>query len=93
MAVSKRWRQFALDWNGMWRNLDFGNRGVNQHTIKRYMSYAKGRHIRRLALSDMEQNMMEKVLNLIISEDCQYIETLGKKKGRVAAAIDFYTRI
>ncbi|CEG81427.1 hypothetical protein RMATCC62417_15636 [Rhizopus microsporus] len=79
MAVSKRWRQFALDWNGMWRDLDFGNRGVNQHTIKRYMSYAKGRHIRRLALSDMEQSMMEKVLNLIISEDCQYIETLEFK--------------
>lgn len=78
-GVSKTWRNFALNWSGMWRDLDFGNRKISHTLIKQYMSYAKGRHVRRLAMMDADQNRMKKVFQLLIDEDCQYMEVLGKK--------------
>lgn len=77
-GVSTTWRNFALNWSGMWRDLDFGNRKISHALIKKYMAYAKGRHVRRFAMLDADQNMMRKIFQLLIDENCQYIETLGK---------------
>ncbi|KAG1152284.1 hypothetical protein G6F37_001417 [Rhizopus arrhizus] len=79
MAVCRSWYAFATSWSGMWRELDFENKKINGQIVKRYMTYAQGRHVRRLTLSDAEQNLMEKVLKLVISEDCQYLERLDLK--------------
>ncbi|KAK4512367.1 UBC core domain-containing protein [Mucor velutinosus] len=75
-GVSQTWRGFALGWSGMWRDLDFGDRKVSYATIKKYLGYAKGRHVRRLAMMDADQNRMKKILQLLIDENCQYIEDL-----------------
>ncbi|KAI9468884.1 MAG: hypothetical protein EXX96DRAFT_97592 [Benjaminiella poitrasii] len=75
-AVSRTWRAFALNWSGMWRDLDFGYRKVSLATIKKYLSYAKGRHVRRFAIMDVDQNRMKKILQLLIDENCQYIQVL-----------------
>jgi tetratricopeptide (TPR) repeat protein len=77
-GVSQTWRGFALGWSGMWRDLDFGDKKVSYTTIKNYLSYAQGRHIRRLAMMDADQSRMKKILQLLIDENCQYIEVLGK---------------
>lgn len=76
-GVSRTWRGFALGWSGMWRDLDFGDRKVSYTTIKKYLSYAKGRHVRRFAMMDADQVRMKKILQLLIDENCQYIEVLG----------------
>ncbi|KAI8352893.1 hypothetical protein BD560DRAFT_438613 [Blakeslea trispora] len=75
-GVSHGWRQFALHWSGMWRDLDFGNRKVPITTIKKYLSYAKNKHVRRLALMDANQTIMKRCLQALIDHDCQYIECL-----------------
>ncbi|KAL9549289.1 hypothetical protein MBANPS3_005283 [Mucor bainieri] len=75
-GVSQRWRGFALGWSGMWRDLDFGDRKVSYATIKKYLGYAKGRHVRRIAMIDADQSRMKKVLQLLVDENCQYIEDL-----------------
>ncbi|OBZ86354.1 F-box/TPR repeat protein pof3 [Choanephora cucurbitarum] len=75
-GVCQGWRQFALNWSGMWRDLDFGNRKVSITTIKKYLSYAKNRHVRRFALMDANQTMMKRCLQALIDHDCQYIECL-----------------
>ncbi|EPB83520.1 hypothetical protein HMPREF1544_09741 [Mucor circinelloides 1006PhL] len=75
-GVSRTWRGFALGWSGMWRDLDFGDRKVSYTTIKNYLSYAKGRHVRRFAMMDADQARMKKILQLLIDENCQYIEVL-----------------
>lgn len=78
-GVSTTWRNFALNWSGMWRDLDFGNNKKISHALmKKYMSHAKGRHVRRFAIMDADQTMLKKVFQLLIDENCQYIETLGK---------------
>jgi tetratricopeptide (TPR) repeat protein len=77
-GVCKSWRDFALSWSGMWRDLDFGDRKVPLAIIKKYLSYAKGRHVRRFAVTNANLNTMKKILQLLIDENCQYIEVLGK---------------
>jgi tetratricopeptide (TPR) repeat protein len=77
-GVCKRWRNFALSWSGMWRDLDFGDRKVPLNTIKKYLGYAKGRHVRRFAVANANLNTMKKILQLLIDENCQYIEMLGR---------------
>ncbi|KAI7903868.1 uncharacterized protein BX663DRAFT_452479 [Cokeromyces recurvatus] len=75
-AVSRNWRAFALNWSGMWRDLEFGHQKISLTTIKNYLGYAKGRHVRRFAIMDVDQNKMKKILQLLIDENCQYIEIL-----------------
>ncbi|GAN10725.1 F-box domain protein [Mucor ambiguus] len=75
-GVSQTWRGFALGWSGMWRDLDFGDRKVSYATIKKYLGYAKGRHVRRIAMIDADQSRMKKILQLLIDANCQYIEVL-----------------
>ncbi|RCI05930.1 hypothetical protein CU098_008854 [Rhizopus stolonifer] len=75
-GVSKAWRQFALNWSGMWRDLDFGHRKVPVTTIKKYLGYATGRHIRRFAMMDADKNRMRKCLQALIDADCQYLTHL-----------------
>lgn len=85
-GVCKSWRNFALSWSGMWRDLDFGDRKVPLTTIKQYLGYAKGRHVRRFAVANANINTMKKILQLLISEDCQYIEVLGRVSNLVNEA-------
>ncbi|CEP12107.1 hypothetical protein [Parasitella parasitica] len=75
-GVSQTWRRFALGWSGMWRDLDFGDRKVSFTTIKNYLSYAQGRHVRRFALINADKSRMKKVLQLLIDGNCQYLEAL-----------------
>jgi tetratricopeptide (TPR) repeat protein len=79
-AVSKSWRQFAVNWSGMWRDLEFGNRKVSMNVIKRYLGYAQGRHVRSFSIHNANRNMMKNILQTLIDENCQYIECLGSTK-------------
>jgi tetratricopeptide (TPR) repeat protein len=78
-AVSQRWRTFALNWSGMWRDLEFGNHKVPQKTIKKYLQYAQGRHVRSFSIHYAPKNATASILNSLINENCQYVETLGNK--------------
>ncbi|KAI9248385.1 hypothetical protein EDC94DRAFT_625133 [Helicostylum pulchrum] len=79
LAVSKKWREFGLRWSGMWRNLEFGNRRVTQNVIKRYLLCAQGRHVRSFCIHNAARNATNNILQSLIDENCQYIETLDFK--------------
>ena len=78
-AVSKSWRGFALNWSGMWRDLDFDNRKVSLNVIKRYLGYAQGRHVRSFSIHHANRNSLKNILQTLIDENCQYIESLDLK--------------
>lgn len=77
-AVSKSWRNFTVNWAGMWRDLEFGNRKVSMNVIKRYLGYAQGRHVRSFSIHFANRNTVKNILQSLIDENCQYIECLGK---------------
>lgn len=85
-AVSQNWRNFALQWSGMWRNLEFENHRPSQNIIKRYLSYAQGRHVRSFSIHNANRNTIQNILQSLVDENCQYLETLGKplnnRRGR-----------
>ncbi|KAI9020027.1 hypothetical protein CLU79DRAFT_817648 [Phycomyces nitens] len=76
MCVCKTWRGFGLNWSGMWSDMEFGRRTVPSATLTRYFSYATGRHIRKLSITD-KKSKIEKVLKLLVHQDAQYIESLS----------------
>lgn len=79
-AVSKKWRSFALNWSGMWRDLELGGyRKISKKTVSTYLSYAKGRHVRSFTIHYANRDLMAHVIQCLINEDCQYIEYIGKK--------------
>ncbi|CAO3596704.1 unnamed protein product [Absidia cylindrospora] len=79
--VSLDWNRFLRHWPGMWRNLDFIT-GATKHdavprkTLARYFSYTRGRHIRSFSLS-ANKPKTDYALQLLIDQDCQYLEYLG----------------
>ncbi|KAI8991933.1 hypothetical protein BDF20DRAFT_909639 [Mycotypha africana] len=75
-SVSQSWRSFALSWPGMWRDLDFSDKKISVATIKKYLGHAKGRHVRRLSVRSVARNKLDKILQLLIDEDCQYLNIL-----------------
>jgi tetratricopeptide (TPR) repeat protein len=77
-AVSRSWRNFALTYSGMWRDLEFGNRKVSQGTVKKYLQYCQGRHVRSFSIHNANRNAMKNILQSLIDENCQYIERLGE---------------
>lgn len=77
-AVSQSWRRFALQWSGMWRHLEFENRRPSQNIIRKYLSYAQGRHVRSFSIHNANSNTVQNTLQSLVDENCQYIETLGK---------------
>ncbi|KAI9266071.1 hypothetical protein BY458DRAFT_512546 [Sporodiniella umbellata] len=79
LAVSKGWRAFALNWRGMWRDLDFSDKKVGHLVVGRCLNQVQGRHVRRLAVSNVEQAQMDKILKLVIDNDCHYLDTLELK--------------
>lgn len=90
-AVSKSWRNFAVNWSGMWRDLEFGQRKVSMNIIKRYLGYAQGRHVRSFSIHYANRNMMKNVLQLLIDENCQYVETLDLKGCEIP--VDVFARM
>ncbi|CAO3670495.1 unnamed protein product [Rhizopus stolonifer] len=75
MAVSKSWYDFVINWNVMWRDLDFSNDEINPKTVRRCIKRAQGRHVRRLVLG----YRANKILNSIVYENCQNLEILEMK--------------
>lgn len=78
MAVSRSWRGTLKHWPGMWREIDFPAK-MSLHTMKKYMSYVKGRYVRKFTLYG-NRNRATNMLQLLINRDCQYIQTLRKCK-------------
>lgn len=78
ITVCRAWREFAMNWTGMWRDLDFARYKIPQTAMIKYMNYAKGRNVRRLTLQGAAENTTLKILKTLIMQDCHYIETLGK---------------
>lgn len=78
-AVSQNWRRFALQWAGMWRHLEFENRRPTQNIIRKYLGYAKGRHVRSFSLHNANANMIQNTFKSLVDENCQYLESLGKE--------------
>ncbi|ORZ19735.1 hypothetical protein BCR42DRAFT_410394 [Absidia repens] len=79
--VSSDWNRFLRHWPGMWRQLDFIT-GATKHdvvsrkTLTSYFSYTRGRHIRSFSLSASKPKT-DYALQLLIDQDCQYLEYLG----------------
>ncbi|CAO3670491.1 unnamed protein product [Rhizopus stolonifer] len=76
MAVSRSWHDFAFKWNGMWRDLDFSINEIDPKIVMKCIKYAQGQHVRRLSLFFMQNISMNDILKVVISENCQYLETL-----------------
>ncbi|KAI8882293.1 hypothetical protein K501DRAFT_251671 [Backusella circina FSU 941] len=76
ITVCRAWREFAMNWTGMWRDLDFARYKIPQTAMIKYMNYAKGRNVRRLCLQGATANTMLKILKTLITQDCHYIEAL-----------------
>ncbi|KAI9263379.1 hypothetical protein BDA99DRAFT_510079 [Phascolomyces articulosus] len=77
MAVSKAWRALLKDWSGMWREIDFSSPKMSAYAMKQYMSYVKGRYVRKFTLTGKNRNQTNKMIQSLIDRDCHYIERLG----------------
>lgn len=77
-AVSKRWRNYALNWSGVWRNLEFRSRRASQAIVAKYLQYAQGPYVRSISIHSADRESMTNVIRGLINEACQNIETIGK---------------
>lgn len=82
MLVSRTWRRFLVTWSGMWRNMDLvtgalRHNNVSRKTLAQYLLYTQGRHLRRFSLS-ADKAKTDYALQLLIDQDCHYLEYLGK---------------
>ncbi|KAG2205115.1 hypothetical protein INT47_002209 [Mucor saturninus] len=88
-AVSQSWRRFALQWAGMWRHLDFENRKPTLNIIRKYLGYAKGRHVRGFSLHNASQTTLQNVFKGLVDENCQYIETLARMLKVIGKHVEY----
>jgi tetratricopeptide (TPR) repeat protein len=82
MLVNRTWRHYLVTWRGMWRNMDLVTGAlrhniVSRKTLAQYLSYTQGRHLRRFSLS-ADRAKTDYALQLLIDQDCHYLEYLGK---------------